>query len=125
MLRPGGLVTWVLMPPICLWELATLFTGQDPLRHGLLRNGEPLPDSAATLAEAFRDAGYHTAAFVSSFVLSRRFGFDQGFASFDDAFDRETSTFSEKYWEGLAIEGNSIAPDFAADYAAIFLDGAS
>ncbi len=27
-LRPGGLVTWVLMPPICLWELATVFTGQ-------------------------------------------------------------------------------------------------
>jgi ubiquinone/menaquinone biosynthesis C-methylase UbiE len=27
-LRPGGLVTWVLMPPVCLWELATIFTGQ-------------------------------------------------------------------------------------------------
>lgn len=27
-LRPGGLVIWVLMPPICLWELMTLFTGQ-------------------------------------------------------------------------------------------------
>jgi len=27
-LRPGGLITWVLMPPICLWELAMMFTGQ-------------------------------------------------------------------------------------------------
>lgn len=27
-LHPGGLVTWVLMPPVCLWELATVFTGQ-------------------------------------------------------------------------------------------------
>ncbi len=27
-LKPGGLVTWVLMPPVCLWELATAFTGQ-------------------------------------------------------------------------------------------------
>lgn len=27
-LRPGGLVTWVLMPPICLWELGMLFTGK-------------------------------------------------------------------------------------------------
>jgi ubiquinone/menaquinone biosynthesis C-methylase UbiE len=27
-LRPGGLVTWVIMPPICLWELATVFLGQ-------------------------------------------------------------------------------------------------
>jgi ubiquinone/menaquinone biosynthesis C-methylase UbiE len=27
-LKPGGVVIWVLMPPICLWELATIFTGQ-------------------------------------------------------------------------------------------------
>jgi len=28
LLRPGGLVTWVLMPRICLWELGTVFSGQ-------------------------------------------------------------------------------------------------
>lgn len=27
LLRPGGVVIWVLMPPICLWELAMAFTG--------------------------------------------------------------------------------------------------
>ncbi len=27
-LRPGGLVTWVLMPKICPWELANVFLGQ-------------------------------------------------------------------------------------------------
>jgi ubiquinone/menaquinone biosynthesis C-methylase UbiE len=26
-LKPGGLVTWVLMPPICLWEIAELLRG--------------------------------------------------------------------------------------------------
>ncbi len=26
-LRPGGLVTWVLMPPVCLWEMAEVFRG--------------------------------------------------------------------------------------------------
>jgi ubiquinone/menaquinone biosynthesis C-methylase UbiE len=26
-LRPGGLVTWVLMPRVCLWEMAELFRG--------------------------------------------------------------------------------------------------
>jgi len=26
-LKPGGLVTWVLMPPICLWEMAEIFRG--------------------------------------------------------------------------------------------------
>jgi len=34
-LKPGGLVTWVLMPPVCLWELALLFTGQ--VRQALRR----------------------------------------------------------------------------------------
>ncbi len=27
-LRPGGIVVWVVMPPICLWELALAFSGQ-------------------------------------------------------------------------------------------------
>jgi hypothetical protein len=26
-LRPGGIVTWVLMPPVCLWEMAEVFRG--------------------------------------------------------------------------------------------------
>jgi SAM-dependent methyltransferase len=26
-LRPGGIVTWVLMPPVCLWELAEVLRG--------------------------------------------------------------------------------------------------
>lgn len=26
-LRPNGLVTWVLMPPVCLWEMAEIFRG--------------------------------------------------------------------------------------------------
>jgi ubiquinone/menaquinone biosynthesis C-methylase UbiE len=34
-LRPGGLVTWVIMPPVCLWELALIFTGR--LRLALRR----------------------------------------------------------------------------------------
>lgn len=31
LLRPGGVITWVLMPRICLWELALLFTGRPRL----------------------------------------------------------------------------------------------
>src|SRR6266542_2523359 len=26
-LRPNGFVTWVLMPPVCLWEMAEIFRG--------------------------------------------------------------------------------------------------
>ncbi len=45
-LRPGGTVVWVLMPPVCLWELALVFTGQFRLalrrlsRHGTRANLE-------------------------------------------------------------------------------------
>lgn len=30
-LRPGGLITWVLMPPVCIWEIAEIFRGQPRL----------------------------------------------------------------------------------------------
>jgi ubiquinone/menaquinone biosynthesis C-methylase UbiE len=39
-LRPGGLVTWVLMPPICLWEMAEIFRGHPRLAfRRFARNG--------------------------------------------------------------------------------------
>src|SRR5512135_1600234 len=39
LLRPGGLVTWVLMPPVCLWEMATIFLGQPRLAFRRLARG--------------------------------------------------------------------------------------
>jgi ubiquinone/menaquinone biosynthesis C-methylase UbiE len=39
-LKPGGLVTWVLMPPICLWEMAELLRGHPRVAfRRLARNG--------------------------------------------------------------------------------------
>ncbi|MDO8484822.1 MAG: class I SAM-dependent methyltransferase, partial [Candidatus Limnocylindrales bacterium] len=38
-LRPGGTVVWVLMPPICLWELALVFTGRFRLAFRRLSPG--------------------------------------------------------------------------------------
>jgi SAM-dependent methyltransferase len=38
-LRPGGVVVWVLMPRICLWELGMAFTGQFGLAVRRLRRG--------------------------------------------------------------------------------------
>ena len=39
-LRPNGLVTWVLMPPVCLWEMAEIFRGNLRLAfRRLSRNG--------------------------------------------------------------------------------------
>lgn len=71
--------------PITLPSHATLFTGQDPPRHGVRENTEyALPEAAATLAESFQRAGYETAAFVASFVMDSRFGLSQGFDLYRD-----------------------------------------
>jgi hypothetical protein len=41
-LRPNGFVTWVLMPPVCLWEMAEIFRGHPRLAfRRFARNGTP------------------------------------------------------------------------------------
>jgi arylsulfatase A-like enzyme len=73
-------------------SVASLFTSLYPDVHGL-NNHEGLfgsratdalttgilPSRAVTMAEAFRGAGYGTAAFVANPWLDPRYGFDQGF----------------------------------------------
>lgn len=39
LLRPGGTVIWVVMPPICPWELAALFVGRPRFAFRRLRRG--------------------------------------------------------------------------------------
>ena len=39
-LKPGGVVTWVLMPHICLWELAEVFRGNFSLAFRRLSRGK-------------------------------------------------------------------------------------
>ncbi len=43
-----------------------------------------LPTRIRSLAARLKDAGYRTAAFVSSFILARRFGLARGFDVYDD-----------------------------------------
>ena len=38
-LKPGGVVTWVIMPPVCLWEMAEVFRGQFKLAFRRLAKG--------------------------------------------------------------------------------------
>jgi len=83
---------------------AALFTGRHPRSVGVRRNAVPLPEDVATLAERLADAGLETAGIVSSFVLNRRFGFDRGFGTWDDRFDRERATVGHRKFEGHALE---------------------
>jgi arylsulfatase A-like enzyme len=84
---------------------ATLFTSRYPRAHRVVRNGLPLAEEETTLAELLGGAGYQTAAFVSAFPVSRRFGFDQGFETFDDEFDPERVTIGMEEWNYQKVEG--------------------
>ena len=66
----------------------TLFTGLLPFEHGIRDNVSPsvVPDTPL-LAEAFKKAGFATAAFVSSVVLASESGLDRGFDVYSDRFE--------------------------------------
>lgn len=70
---------------------ASIFTGLYPPRHGVrfLWGYEELhlKPSVRTLAESFRDAGYRTAAFISSRPLQKKlYGLDRGFELYEESF---------------------------------------
>jgi arylsulfatase A-like enzyme/Flp pilus assembly protein TadD len=72
--------------PITLPAHASIFTGLYPPGHGVRNNGNfYLADRFETLATVLRGKGYRTAAFVSSFILDRRYGLARGFETYDDA----------------------------------------
>jgi choline-sulfatase len=70
--------------PLTLPAHASLFTGLFPPGHHVHENGEPLAAKFVTLAERLKARGFQTGAFVSSFVLDRRWGLDQGFDTYGD-----------------------------------------
>ena len=70
--------------PETLPSHASILTGLYAAGHGVHENARPLPREHALLAERLQQAGYRTAAFVSSFVLARRFGLARGFSVYDD-----------------------------------------
>jgi arylsulfatase A-like enzyme len=80
---------------------ASMFTSLHPRTHGLMKNGLVLPPQHRRLAEILRENGYVTAAFVSSFAVNRRFGFEQGFASYDDDFTGANSSLKMPDWAGV------------------------
>ena len=80
-------------------SMASMMTSLLPQAHGVALSPEDprefhewrrqrtsaVPESAVTLAEALRDRGYRTGAFVSNAFLSPDLGFSQGFEVFDDS----------------------------------------
>lgn len=107
--------------------IASLFTGLHPSQHGVLSHPqlrgaaasqEPmdaLADEVQTLAEALAAADYDTAAIVSNPWLKRGFGFEQGFAHYEDGFaDNQTPArrVVDAGLAWLAARGDSARPYF-------------
>lgn len=64
---------------------ASIFTGENPNAHHVRDTGGfALQPASVTLASTLQQYGWDTAGFISAAVLSRQFGFNQGFATYDD-----------------------------------------
>ncbi len=73
--------------PLTLPAHASIFTGRLPFRHGVRDNGGFYVDAGQpTLAATLKANGFHTAAFVSTFVLDSRWGLANGFDRYFDNF---------------------------------------
>ncbi len=65
----------------------SILTGTYPVYHDVHNNGTySLSSDQRSLAEALKERGFKTAAFVASFTVDSRFGLDQGFDDYDDNF---------------------------------------
>ncbi len=70
--------------PETLPSHTSMLTGVYPAAHAIHENGRSLSPTEPVVAERLRQAGYRTAAFVSSFILARQFGLARGFDLYDD-----------------------------------------
>lgn len=87
--RDGAMAIAASAPvPLTRPSHVSIFTGLSPAEHGIRDNiSRALAGDVPTLAEAFKAAGFDTAAFVSSIVLSRQSGLARGFDEYSDRFD--------------------------------------
>lgn len=77
--------------PETLPSHVSMMTGLYPAGHGVHENARPVAAAHVVLAEQLQKSGYRTAAFVSSFVLARRFGLARGFETYDDELPDRTA----------------------------------
>lgn len=68
--------------PLTLPAHVSLLSGQYPRDHTVQRNGVVVPQDTVFLSEVLQGKGWETAAFISTHVLHRKTGFNQGFETF-------------------------------------------
>src|SRR5579863_1390922 len=75
----------VTQTPLTTPSHASIFTGLNPTTHHVRDTGGfILQSSSTTLATILQEQGWDTAAFISSAVLKKLFGLNQGFRVYDD-----------------------------------------
>jgi arylsulfatase A-like enzyme/tetratricopeptide (TPR) repeat protein len=90
--------------PETLPSHTSMMTGLYPGGHGVHENARYLAASVPVAAERLQQAGYRTAAFVSSFVLARRFGLARGFDVYDDTLGAENERSSRDTTDAALAE---------------------
>jgi arylsulfatase A-like enzyme/Flp pilus assembly protein TadD len=79
----------VTQAPLTQPSHASIFTGKNPNVHGVRDTGGfVLRPSSVTMATILHNQGWDTAGFIGSTVLKSSFGFNQGFAIYDDQMPR-------------------------------------
>ncbi len=87
--------------PLTLPSHTSYLTGTNPTCHGVHDNGAyTLGEEKSTIAEYLSDAGYETAAIVSSFQLDRKYGLSQGFDFYDDEMAKEFQLYDPRLLSG-------------------------
>ena len=103
--------------------MASLWTGLYPVRTGVIRHSNVVPEEAVMPAEIFRDAGYATAGIWRNGWVAHNFGFAQGFEVYQ--LPRPRQAPKELLLEAKAgrIDGTDIDAIFSAvDYIRANLD---
>jgi arylsulfatase A-like enzyme/Tfp pilus assembly protein PilF len=97
--------------PETLPSHSSIMTGLYPGGHGVHENARYLPANVPVLAEQLQKAGYRTSAFVSSFILARRFGLARGFDVYDDGLPPGANERSSRLTTDAAIADLSQSSD--------------
>ena len=88
--------------------VASVLTSLHPATHQTKEQSSRLPQSALTLGEAYKKAGFKTASFIANGYVSNAFGFDQGWDHYTNYIRERRSTTAEKVFgeAGAWIEKN-------------------
>jgi arylsulfatase A-like enzyme len=98
-------------------SMASLWTGLNPARSGVLRSGHALPTEATLPAEILRDAGFRTAGIWRNGWVAPNFGFAQGFEVYERPAPRPPPMKVRRENPHLTLEGTDLdAVDTAIEF---------